>query len=107
MTEWSDQNTEFVSPRHRTLSNVEVEAELDRRLRDAMRDIFGGTARDRTVRRIIAYGEVKPAGTLAKRLIAMRRGRKSLEDAERLVEVIRIWVREDLYGQSSGAKKVG
>lgn len=108
MSDTTDRNTEKLL-KLRRLGFAQEELRAERVMREAMRGVVGanGHAPSRTIERIVAYGEVKVAGKLPRRFIEMKNQKVPLDQALRVLDELREWVVKDLWGESSGAKKVG
>jgi hypothetical protein len=72
--------------------------ELDARVKGVLQDMFADDAADvpRTMRRV-CYDEIKPVGTLGRRLVDMKKAKRPLADVDRLLDEIRDVVHEHLY----------
>lgn len=76
-----------------------AEWRLEARIREAMREIKGadGKPPSRAIARVV-YDEQKPVGMLGRRMVEMRRKRVPLKSVERMIDELRDWLVNDLYG---------
>lgn len=82
-----------------------AEWRLQELAREQMRTWRGedGDPPSRAIRRVI-YNEQNPVGMLGRRCVEARAKKMPLEQVEELIDVIRDWVRNDLYGQGKGQR---
>lgn len=72
---------------------------LEKRIKRVMSEIRGadGKPPSRAFERIL-YDEQKPVGMLGRRLAEARAKKTPLDQAERILDEVRDWLRKDLYG---------